>query len=227
MAQAKTPSIALYLELGSLKLRHIILKKRIMYFHTIINKNTYDITYKILKKQELDPDKGDFFSMIKSDFAYIGLKYDLNELRNTCKMQFKSKLKKLIENTAFKEYIKEKENMKKLENIRYSKLKMQSYIVSNELTNRQKQIIFRLRTNTFNVKLNLRKLHLDDLKCRKCFIIDESQEHVFTQCAKINGKMNIEEYRSIFRESPIIKETARNIDKIAQSWLQYLDSLED
>ena len=74
MAQAKTPSIALYLELGSLKLRHIILKKRIMYFHTIINNNTNDITYKILKKQELDPDKGDFISMIKSDFAYIGLK---------------------------------------------------------------------------------------------------------------------------------------------------------
>ena len=28
-------------------------------------------------------------------------------------------------------------------------------------------------------------------------------------------------------ESPIIKETARIIDKLAQSWLQYLDSLED
>ena len=192
MAQAKTPSIALNLELGSLKLRHIILQKRIMYFHTIINKNTNDITYKILKKQELDPDKGDFISMIKSDFAYIGLKYDLNELRNTCKIQFKSKLKKIIENTAFKEYIKEKENMKKLENIRYSKLKIQSYIVSNELTNRQKQIIFSLRTNTFKVKLNLRKLYLNDLKCRKCLIIDESQEHAFTQCAKINGKMNIQ-----------------------------------
>ena len=51
--------------------------------------------------------------------------------------------------------------MKKLENIRYSKLKIQSYIVSNELTNRQKQIIFSLRTNTFKVKSNLCKLYLN------------------------------------------------------------------
>ena len=51
--------------------------------------------------------------------------------------------------------------MKKLKNIKYSKFKLQSYLQSNHLTNYQKQVIFSLRTNTFKVKTNLRRLHLN------------------------------------------------------------------
>ena len=78
-AQVKTPSISLYLELGCLKLRHVI-----------------------LMKQEQDSIKGDFIELIRSDFKYLGLDYDLNKLRNLCKIEFKAMLKKSIFDVALK-----------------------------------------------------------------------------------------------------------------------------
>ena len=95
-----------------------------MYFHCLINKDINDLTYKILMKQEQDSIKGDFIELIRSDFKYLGLHYDLNMLRNFCKIEFKSMLKKSIFDVAFKEYLNEKRNMKKLKNIKYSKFKL-------------------------------------------------------------------------------------------------------
>ena len=226
-AQVKTPSISLYLELGCLKLRHVILMKRVMYFHCLIKKDINDLTYKILMKQEQDSVKGDFIELIRSDFKYFGLDYDLNKLRNLCKIEFKAMLKKSIFDVAFKEYLNEKRNMKKLKNINYSKFKLQSYLQSNHLTDYQKQVIFSLRTYTFKVRMNLRRLHLNNLLCRLCHNCDETQEHIFTQCSEIEGKILTQEYISIFRESEIKLDTARCIGKIANIWNVHLDNFKE
>ena len=159
----------------------------LMFFYCLINTDINDLTYKILMKQEQNMIKGDFIELIRSDFKYLGLHYDLIMLRNFCKIEFKSMLKKSIFDVAFKEYLNEKRNMKKLKNIKYSKFKLQSYLQSNHLTNYQKQVIFSLRTNTFKVKTNLRRLHLNNLLCRLCHNCDETQEHIFTQCSKWNN----------------------------------------
>ena len=82
----------------------------------------------------------------------------MSELKDTSKDFFKSKIKKIIKKVAFNEYVNEKRNMKKLSKLTYTIHKKQEYIVSNEHTNKQKQIIFSLRTHTFKVKDNLKKL---------------------------------------------------------------------
>lgn len=102
-AQAKTPIISIHLELGCLKLRHIILKGRLMYFHTLLNKDSDELTQKILKKQESEPTKGDFITLIKNDMEYLGINYDINELQTYGKDEFKVKVKNEIQKTAFKE----------------------------------------------------------------------------------------------------------------------------
>ena len=107
-AQAKTPIISFYLELGTYKLRHIILKRRLMYFHCLIHKEENNLLKKILQKQEQTPTKGDFLEQIKNDYNYLGINYNTSEVKCLCKEEFKQKIQKSIENVAFNEYKREK-----------------------------------------------------------------------------------------------------------------------
>ena len=100
-AQAKTPIISFHLELGTLKLRHLILLRRLLYFHCIVTKDENDLTKKILYKQLADTTNGDFIEQIKNDHEYLGLKFNLSELKDTSKDFFKSKIKKIIKKVAF------------------------------------------------------------------------------------------------------------------------------
>ena len=222
-AQAKTPIISFHLELGTLKLRHLILLRRLLYFHCIVTKDENDLTKKILYKQLADTTNGDFIEQIKNDHEYLGLKFNLSEIKDTSKDFFKSKIKKIIKKVAFNEYVNEKRNMKKLSKLTYTIHKKQEYIVSNEHTNKQKQIIFSLRTHTFKVKDNLKKLYKEDLVCSLCSTEEETQEHVFTKCKRMRNKLKMEEYMSIFKENNISKEVSALITSIDTEWNQLVE----
>ena len=225
-AQAKTPTISFHLELGTYKLRHIILKRRLMYFHGLINKDENNLLKKILQKQEQTPTKGDFLEQIKNDNDYLGIHYDTSELKVLCKEEFKQKIKKSIENVAFYEYIKEKNTMKKLSKLNYTKFQIQEYIMSKEITTKQKQIIFSIRTYTYKVKGNLPKQYQNNLKCRGCNFKLESQEHVFTECPFMLRRLKNDQYLSIFTESNINKNIATVVATVDEEWRQLLDKFD-
>ena len=64
-----------------------------------------------------------FIEQIKNDYNYLGLMLNLSEIKHINKNDYKSKIKKQIKKVAFSEYVKEKNNMKKLSKLHYTKHK--------------------------------------------------------------------------------------------------------
>ena len=82
--------------------------------------------------------------------------YSIQDIKKFKKGKFKIIVKNACEDIAFKELVKDIEtrNLKKLKNIKYSKLEMQKYLDCKELTIKQKKIIFKARTGMLPVSFN-------------------------------------------------------------------------
>ena len=76
-----------------------------------------------------------------------------------------------------------KDSQSKLNEIKYEDFKIQPYLRSNDLTEEEKSILFRIRTRTVDdIKTNFRTKFNNDLMCRLCEseTAEESQSHQLT-----------------------------------------------
>ena len=98
---SKTPVVFHHLESGTMMLRHMLIVHRLMYHHHLITRGEEETIYKIYCKQKEDPLKGDWFSILKKDFKFIGIELNERDIANTPKSEYKIKIRKLVEKTAF------------------------------------------------------------------------------------------------------------------------------
>ena len=75
-AHSKTPIETIYLELGVLPFRFHLIKRRINYFHVILNRDKSEITRQVIEAQRNNLLQGDFLSQVFSDLEML----DINEI---------------------------------------------------------------------------------------------------------------------------------------------------
>ena len=78
LCHAKVPLEFLFLETGSLSVRHILSSRRMNYVRTLLKREDDELTKRILREQQNNPTAGDFTEMIKDDFKMCSITY--NEL---------------------------------------------------------------------------------------------------------------------------------------------------
>ena len=103
----------------------------------------------------------------------------------------KLKFKKIIEMKVDIHVRKELQKMKKSKTnhlIIGDKPKTAKYLTSKNLTVKEVQTLFRLRSRTVNIKDNQKSTYKDNPWCRTCSLFNETQEHVF-QCSEIRTKV--------------------------------------
>ena len=101
-----------------------------------------------------------------------------------------------VSKNVFRNYVKEKAIIKHLrnlseakkkhsksENMRCDKFTQAEYIKDISLNTSEKQLLFRLRSKTLEVKKNFPALHSNDL-CTSCGLFPERQSHLL-QCREI------------------------------------------
>ena len=81
----------------------------------------------------------------------------------------------------------------------YGELRMRDYLKSKSMYSNQAKIIFKIRTRMINVKNNFRN-GSTDVNCSMCKEKIESQIHIFTECNKVNEKLTMKEYLTLFSE---------------------------
>ena len=69
---AKTPLEFLFLETGSVPIRHLISSRRMIYLQTILRRDDEEVTKRIFKEQQRNPCTGDYVKLIEKDFKEIG-----------------------------------------------------------------------------------------------------------------------------------------------------------
>ena len=214
---SKVASEFVYMETGSLMLRHILSMNRMMYHHHLLTLEDGETLKNIYDKQKSQPTKGDWYELLLKDFTFIG--EDLNEevIKSYSKTEYKKKVKAAIEKAAFKYFLEQKTKHTKLDNIQYTTLQTQPYLCNSEFTKEERKLLVSLRSRCHSAKMNFKRLHKNDLKCRLGCDIFEDQIHIFTQCKySADGPKNVVEYEDLFKDSMKQKKVIEAFLKIEQ-----------
>ena len=204
-----TPFESYYLETGALPLRFVVIGRRLMYLWSILHKKEDELVRQVFNVQRLMPTKGDWWPQAEKDILFLNLNLSIEEISEMKKMKFK----KLV-NTAIRDVAKEylfglKSKHTKLSNMK-NEFRMQTYLTSEKLSTEEKQLLFRLRTRTFDCRSNYKNLYKSDLLCPLCKS-EDSQEHLLN-CDGITEGIDIEKvkYLDIF-DSYQKQETAAKV----------------
>ena len=224
---SKCPREFPYLETGTLKLRHILTMNQMMYHHHLIQTEAKETIRKIYEKQKMDKTKGDWFQLLLKDFEFVGEELNKENIKSMSKSDYKKKVKKLVEVAAFKFLLKEKAKHSKLEDVKYNKFKIQNYLVDKRLNNEERNLLYSLRSRCFPVKLNLKKMHKNDLKCRFQCNSDEDQKHLVTMCDPVLSQLTTRyvNYDDIFESVTQQKEVVSVFLEITKLRTKMIDKL--
>ena len=204
-ARRSTPKEMLYLETGCVPIREIIIKRRILFLHYIINENENSMIYRFFQTQLKNRKKKDWISVVLKDLKDISSELNKEEIRSMKKTELKRIVNKAITEKAFQRLSRLEENHSKVKNLIYSDFKMQNYLKPSRVkaTKSEIQTIFELRSRVTDVKLNFRG-KFENLECRVCQNNEESQKHAY-ECDDILKLRRIKnqktEYENIFGQN--------------------------
>ena len=147
-AHPKIPLEALYLETKSIPIRFILASRRILYLHSILQKDENEMVRQTFEAQKMQPLEGDYVKLVTQDCEFIGLNMTEDEIKCMKKQRFKIIVKNKIQKAAF-EYLKSLKNShSKMENLKYAEFKEASYLSSPLFNSESRQLLLSLRTRT-------------------------------------------------------------------------------
>ena len=198
----------LYLELGLIPIRFIIMLRKLIYLQHILKQKTEQtLLYRFFKAQFDNPTNDDWVSNVAKDLVSTGIQLELIEIENMSEEKYKNICKQKVQALAFEYLIVKKENRKKYKSIKYDCLKMSKYLQEDDFgfTVKEKQNLFKCRMNDIDVKAN-RSWKYEDLNCMACNEPNrsETQQHVLV-CEPLmekNSKVTyIPSYNELYSEN--------------------------
>ena len=162
---SSTPISIMHLELGTLPIRFILKKRRILFLHYILKQSKDDLIYKFFDAQANNPQKGDWVIQIRKDLIDVNIHLSFDNIKSMSENTFKLKVTESIKCAAFKwllDKIKDKGS-----EISYNNLNIQDYFLFTEMNTKQRNLLFSLRARMLPVKCNFSKKY-DDLTCPVC-----------------------------------------------------------
>ena len=178
-----TPIESLYLEMGCIPFRFVIMGRRLMFFHYLANLEDEEMLSKFFVAQWEHPVSNDWTETVKKDMEFLNIKCDRNNIKLIKKEQFKKVVKKSIQSAAFDYLIDLKESHSKMTNIQYSELKQQEYLKSSQVPAHKAKSLFKFRTRMNRVRSNFKQSHAD-LSCPVCLVAEDRDDHLL-ECIKI------------------------------------------
>ena len=186
---ASTPVEAGHLELGLLPLHCIVKERRVNYLHTILKSDKEKMLFKFFMAQWEDPTKQDWTEQIKTDLSDLKLKLSLEEIESKSKTTFKNMVKVKIKEYALDSLNEKKFQHSKMDDVIFTELKIQEYLVSEELSLSQKQNVFLFRTRMSDFHENFRGGN-PSIPCKMCSFHLDSQNHS-VNCEEIRKHLNM------------------------------------
>ena len=168
-SHAKIPVEALYLETGSVPIRFIIASRRLMFLHSILQRDSNELVRKIYAAQMADPSPGDFVELVMEDKEMINLSMSDEEIKSLKKVKFKQIIRNKIRIAACKSLNKKKENHSKMNGLKYTKLEKAVYLGSPLFNSENVKLLLALRTRTVKgIKNDFRGMFTDNLCPLSC-----------------------------------------------------------
>ena len=180
-----TPTESLYLELGVIPLRYVIIGRRLMYLHYLLNLDEHEMLSKFFQAQLNQPGKNDWTETIQKDLLEMKINMSFHEIQQISYDEFKIVVKEKYTAVAFKSLMGEKNCHSKLGNLSYAKLEMQAYLRDGILNYKEARLVFSFRTRMIDVGCNYK--NKGSLLCPLCRGACDDQKHLLN-CPKIHTK---------------------------------------
>ena len=186
-AHSKTSLEWLYLDSGKLDLSSLIKIRRLMYLWEILNHEKAELINRIYSAQKVSNNVGDWVRLVDTDRSELRLGLSDTQIQGVSKFSFKTFVKKKVTQYFLQNLEAQKSKHSKSKYLSCTKLKMAEYIKCTALSTREKQLLFKLRSRTLDVKQNFPGQHGNPW-CSSCFLFQETQGHLL-QCPKLVTKL--------------------------------------
>ena len=154
-----------------------------MFLHYLLNENEQSLLYKFLMAQDRNPTRNDWTITVRKDLQFLNLGENFEEIKQMSRYSLKLMVKKEIKMKAFQELLDIQKEGSKIKG-HYDELKMQEYLINQELSTDEKRTVFKMRCRTIEVKRNYRNKHTDNMLCPLCGQ-HEDFEWELLRCGKI------------------------------------------
>ena len=134
------------------------------------------MVYQVFQAQKLSPVRNDWCNKIVDDLKYCSIDLSESEIRSMSKIKFKSLLTSKIYEVACEYLLSLKNKHSKSEGLSYNN-KINDYLITSQLTTEEKQLLFQLRTRSFDCKANFKNKYNNQLACSICNM-EDSQMHL-------------------------------------------------
>ena len=188
-AHSKTPSEAIYLQLGKYPLRFVLCKRRLMYLWHILHRDKTELIRKIYETQKLKQVKGDWFKILEAEKSKLNIQLTDSDISKMSREKFKSLISQRIHLKA-EEYLKKlASGHSKSKGIVDEKFEKKQYFNDRRLSKEDIQILFSLKTKMTSCKTNFKSQFQNNLSCRICLNIDsiEDENHLL-ECVPMKNK---------------------------------------
>ena len=182
--------------------------------HYLISSEKTEMLYKFVVAQWENPSKQDWTEQVRDDLAELGIKDDIPSIESKSQYCFKKLVK-----TKIKEFTLDLLNVRKfrhtkMDNLVFTELKSQDYLVSEKFSVEQKRIIFLFRTRMADYSENYRGQG-PQKPCQICKFHVDSQNHSVNCAATMQNVRTKGNYEEIF-SSNISIETAMMLQQIVE-----------
>ena len=198
--------------MGLLPLHLIIKERRVNYLHYLIRSEKTEMLFKFFMAQWENPSKQDWTEQVKEDLAELGINEDLPFIESKSQYCFKRLVKTKIKEFTLDFFNDRKFKHTKMDNLVFTELKIQDYLVSEKLSVEQKRIIFLFRTRMADYSENYRGQG-PQKPCQICQLHVDSQTHSVNCSLTMKHVRTQGNYNEIF-SSNISIETATMLQQI-------------
>ena len=121
---------------------------------------------------------------------------------------------------------KEQKSLSKIKDIKYECVKIQEYLKSPNFNQKERNLLYALRSRSHPAKLNYRKINSFNLKCSLGCQENEHQYHIFENCTFLNTEKANIRLNSIFEDTVRQKEAIGRILIIESNRLKLKEALQ-
>ena len=201
---SKTAKEAFYLETGLLPLRFVVMKKRLMYLHTILRRADTEVTKQVYNVQKVIHTKDDWYGLVMSNREELKIAHTDNEITKMSKEVFRTLVKKSVEKRALDYLNSIAMTHSKSKDLIKNQFKRETYFEDSNFSKSEIELLFALRTRTVrNIKENFPSQFKGNLDCELCYSHADSQQNLLV-CSELRKRINIPndvQYSDIFQSS--------------------------
>ena len=182
---SSSPKEMFYLETGCLPISSIIVVRRLLFLHSILQEDPNSLIHRFFKSQLSNPVKGDWVLDVKQNLQDLEIVETIEEIQQMKINKFRKIVNNAIRKKTLKDLNKVKMSHSKVKHIEYASLDMQNYLKPGNLTMFEAKFAFHARCRMLKVRTNFSQSNSSKF-CPLCKDPDnlDTQSHLL-ECEQI------------------------------------------